>query len=63
MKSGTHQRQVPWCRPHTTLGEVVEYIVQQHLHRVYVVDGSDRPVGIVTLSDILELLTSGHASP
>lgn len=58
IKGGLHHQDVPWCRPHATLGEVVDSIIAHHYHRVYVVDDADRPVGIVTLSDILEFVTT-----
>jgi predicted transcriptional regulator len=48
----------------STLGEVVERVVQGHLHRLYVVDEAGRPLNILTLTDILALLVGegGEAS-
>jgi CBS domain-containing protein len=33
--------------------QILEKLVTRHLHRLYVVDEMTRPVGIVTLTDIL----------
>jgi predicted transcriptional regulator len=35
----------------------LERLVVNHLHRLYVVDEETRPVGIVTLTDILRTIT------
>lgn len=32
-------------------------LVSKHLHRVYVVDGAGAPVSIITLTDLLRLVT------
>jgi CBS domain-containing protein len=39
-----------------TLGELLEKLVTHRLHRLYVVDFDTRPVGIITLTDILRKL-------
>jgi len=39
-----------------TLKDCLRFLVTEHIHRVYIVDESDRPVGIVTLTDILRIL-------
>ncbi|KAI9004696.1 hypothetical protein HDU85_000911 [Gaertneriomyces sp. JEL0708] len=36
-----------------TVGEVVDLMLGSRIHRVWIVDGDDRPTGVVTLSDIL----------
>jgi signal-transduction protein with cAMP-binding, CBS, and nucleotidyltransferase domain len=43
-----------------TLLEVLEKIVKHRLHRVYVVDAQEKPVGVVTCTDVLKLVSS-HA--
>ncbi len=37
--------------------QVLEKLVVNRLHRLYVVDGELRPIGIVTLTDILRTVT------
>ncbi|HEV3258267.1 MAG TPA: CBS domain-containing protein [Gemmataceae bacterium] len=39
--------------PLTPVGELARMMVDAHIHRVIVVDGQDRPVGIVSSTDIL----------
>lgn len=43
----------------STLEEVMATLVTRGLHRVYVVDASGAPVSIVTLTDLLRLVTRG----
>jgi CBS domain-containing protein len=40
-------------RPATPLAELAQMMVDAHIHRVIVVDAGDRPVGIVSSTDIL----------
>jgi CBS domain-containing protein len=44
------------CGPGATLREVLALLVERRLHRVYVVDAALRPVGVITLTDILRRL-------
>ena len=44
------------CRPDSTLGELLGLLAGRHLHRLFVVDDEGRPVGVVSLTDILTLL-------
>ncbi|CAL8470950.1 g10492 [Coccomyxa elongata] len=39
--------------PHDTFAEILEKLVSNRLHRLYIVDELTRPIGIVTLTDIL----------
>lgn len=41
------------CRRGSTLGEVINMLVKHRIHRVYVVDDEEKPIGIVTHTDIL----------
>ena len=43
-------------RPIRTLREVLALLVERRLHRVYVVDAALRPIGVITLTDILRRL-------
>jgi CBS domain-containing protein len=38
-----------------TLMEAIEILVDNRLHRLYVIDSDGRPTGIVTLTDIIGL--------
>jgi CBS domain-containing protein len=42
------------CSPETHLTEVVEKLIGAKIHRVWVVDSAQRPIGVVTLTDILK---------
>jgi CBS-domain-containing membrane protein len=41
------------ARPGTPLAELAQRMVDAHIHRLIVVDADDRPVGIVSSTDIL----------
>lgn len=47
--------QVVTCRPETTVVDIADAMVKQHIHRVIVVDG-DKPVGIVSSLDIVRMV-------
>ena len=42
--------------PETPLGELAQKMVDAHIHRLIVVDGDRRPVGIVSSTDLLAAL-------
>ena len=48
-----------WCSPGDTLHEVLDKIVGNRLHRVYVCGEGLVPCGVVTLTDILHILVGG----
>lgn len=37
--------------------QIIDSIVEHHLHRVYVVNGQAQAVGVVTLTDLLRKVT------
>ena len=39
-----------------TLMQAIEILVENRLHRLYIIDDDGRPTGIVTLTDIIGLL-------
>jgi len=47
-----------FVRPGNTLRQVLSLFVKRHLHRAYVIDSLRRPVGVITQTDILKLLTA-----
>lgn len=42
--------------PKTTFIEVLQRLTPMHLHRVYVVDADNKPVSIITLTDVLRIV-------
>ncbi|TKC34513.1 hypothetical protein EI555_014281 [Monodon monoceros] len=49
------------CQPHETLGEVIDRIVQEQVHRLVLVDETQHLLGVVSLSDILQALVLSPA--
>jgi hypothetical protein len=45
------------CGAGATVSEVFRMVASERVHRVYVVDEAGRPVGVVTLTDLLELVS------
>lgn len=50
-------------RPDHTLDSVVKSIVEQKVHRVWVIDAEYRPIGVITLTDIVKLILNFQYSP
>jgi CBS domain-containing protein len=46
--------------PALAITEVARIMLESHIHRVIVVDGMHRPIGIVTSTDLLAALASPH---
>lgn len=44
------------CRPEDTLQSVIEKFIRSGVHRLIVVDGGQKVVGMVSLSDVLRFL-------
>jgi len=42
------------CGPDDTMEDVIRSLVESRIHRIYVVDGNDRPLRVVTLRNILK---------
>lgn len=40
------------------LGEVLKALTEHHHHRVYVVDGQGKAIGVVSLTDLLRVVSS-----
>ncbi|KAF9581213.1 hypothetical protein BGW38_001860 [Lunasporangiospora selenospora] len=43
------------CREKFSLGQILSGVVRNHSHRSWLVDDEDRPIGCITLSDILAM--------
>jgi CBS domain-containing protein len=50
------------CGPEATLEHVMRLLVTFEVHRVYIVDGQKRPLGVVTMSDCLGLFAEEQAN-
>jgi len=44
------------CTMFTTIAEIVKILATNHVHRLFVVDDSKRPIGVLSLSDIITFL-------
>ncbi|EHA97575.1 5'-AMP-activated protein kinase subunit gamma-3, partial [Heterocephalus glaber] len=49
------------CQPHETLGEVIDRIAREQVHRLVLVDETQNLLGVVSLSDILQALVLSPA--
>ncbi|XP_049624890.1 5'-AMP-activated protein kinase subunit gamma-3 [Suncus etruscus] len=49
------------CQPHESLGEVIERIAKEQVHRLVLVDENQHLLGVVSLSDILQALVLSPA--
>lgn len=54
---GTDFHSAVTCMPSCTFGELLNLMVSHRVHRVYVVDNNHRPVGLVTATDVLRVIT------
>jgi len=57
IKKELHQKPIT-CKPTDTLVEVIDLLAQAKLHRVYVVDSQNKPIGVITLTDIIDCILS-----
>jgi len=56
-------KEVVFCTKNNTLEQVMGMLIHNHIHRVFVVDSEThkKPIGIITLRDVLlELIPGGH---
>lgn len=49
------------CTPQSTLAEVLTRLAKSRIHRIYVVDKHNKPIRVVTLSDVLAALIVPNA--
>lgn len=47
----------------STFEQVLEVLAVKGLHRVYVVDAANKPISIITLTDVLRLITKPPVVP
>ena len=48
--------------PSASFAQLLDLLVQTHLHRVYVVDADNKPLSIITLTDLLRLVSKPAAA-
>lgn len=41
------------CKPDSTLHDVIHTLTSQSIHRIYVEDGQEEVVGVITLRDVI----------
>jgi len=56
----SHPHQPITCSESSTLEDVLRLLVTNRIHRVYVVDQFDRPIGLVSIADIVTVLREGQ---
>jgi len=57
-----HQRELIRVSPKTTLKTVLKQLVSTHAHRTYVTDSLGKPIGIISLVDLLNVVRL-HSTP
>jgi len=48
------------CRLQATVEDVILKLSVHRVHRIYVVNDSMKPIGIITLTDIMQFLLAEH---
>jgi len=58
LKRGTSSPlQIPvTCTDDATLADIIPLLLQEQMHRIFVIDDVKRPIGVVTMSDIIKVL-------
>ena len=49
------------CHSSDTLGAVIDKLAATRIHRVYLVDKTDKPIGVVSLGDIISVFVEETA--
>ena len=49
------------CHSSDTLGAVIDKLAATRIHRVYLVDKTDKPIGVVSLGDIISVFVEEPA--
>jgi len=55
---GSRPKRIQCCKSGKTLEDVINILADHNIHRVFIVDDQKKPIGIVTLKDILHQLLS-----
>jgi len=51
------------CRRDTTLHDVLRLYMNYRIHRVYIVDEHNRPIGIVSMTDVMKIISAKFLDP
>jgi len=49
---------VVFCRLNDSIAIVVKMLTYYHVHRVFIVDADSKPIGIISIHDVLKALVS-----
>ena len=44
------------CSPETDLKEMIRLVVENEAHRIWLVDGDKRPIGVVSLTNMISAI-------
>jgi len=55
---GANKRPPVVCSPNTNLNEVIDKFNKSGVHRIYVVDSDNKPLNVITLTDVLNVFTT-----
>ena len=55
-KGEAPDKYIGFVKANDTLGHAVQVLIDQHVHRIYVVDDQLHPIGVVSLTDVFDLI-------
>lgn len=58
IKEGQRPKRVQVCKESHTLEQVINLLADHSIHRVFVVDDAKKPIGVITLKDVLHEILS-----
>lgn len=58
LKDGLHQTKTITCTESESLIGVLELLAKSRVHRIFVVNGENVPIGVITLTDIMDSVLS-----
>eukprot|EP01087_Luapelamoeba_hula_P019179 TRINITY_DN6324_c0_g1_i1.p1 TRINITY_DN6324_c0_g1~~TRINITY_DN6324_c0_g1_i1.p1 ORF type:complete len:257 (-),score=32.51 TRINITY_DN6324_c0_g1_i1:65-835(-) len=56
VKEQSHQKQLYTCAKNNTLWEAITELAVSHVHRLWIVDEANKPIGLVSLTDIMKAI-------
>jgi len=48
------------CTMEMTIYEILHKLVTKQVHRLFVVDSEQNPIGVLSLCDIIDIMNTGH---
>jgi len=55
-KRGSSVKAPITCPPHTELGQVLTLLAENNIHRIFVTDGDNHTIGVISMGDVLDAL-------